>query len=55
LIITTETGATFEIHLGDTKFDEKERVISFTTPDAVYVLAGDAVESVKMHFSHEVK
>jgi len=54
LIITTDAGDTFEIHLGDTTFDTENRVIKFTTPDAKYVIAGDTIESARMHFSHRV-
>lgn len=53
LIITTDAGDTYEIHLGDTTFDVDKRLIKFTTPDAEYVIEGDSVESVKKHFSHE--
>ncbi|MFD1675738.1 hypothetical protein [Alicyclobacillus fodiniaquatilis] len=54
LIITTDAGDTYEIHLGDTEFDGENRVIRFTTPDAKIFIAGDTIESVKMHFSHKV-
>lgn len=54
LIVTTEAGDVFEIHLGDTKFDKERRAICFTTPDAEYVIDGDTIESVKKHFSHKV-
>lgn len=54
LIILTDAGDTFEIHLGDTTFDLENRVIQFTTPDAKHVIGGDSVESVRMHFSHKV-
>lgn len=55
LIITTDAGDVYEIHLGDTKFDASNRVITFTTPDADVVIAGDTVESIKKHFSHKVE
>ena len=54
LIVTTDAGDTFEIHLGDTKFDSQNRVITLTTPDAEYLIEGDAIESIKMHYSHKV-
>lgn len=54
LIVTTDAGDTFEIHLGDTEFDTERRAIRFTTPDAEYVVDGDSIESVKKHFSHKV-
>jgi len=54
LIITTDAGDTYEIHLGDTKFDIANRLIQFTTPDAKIIITGDNIESVKMHFSHKI-
>ncbi|GMA64351.1 hypothetical protein NZD89_03200 [Alicyclobacillus fastidiosus] len=54
LIITTDAGETYEIHLGDTEFDKENRVLQFTTPDAKIVIDGDTIESVKMHFSHKM-
>ena len=52
VIITTQGGKTYEIHLGDTEFDFERRVIRLTTPEAIYVIEGDAVESVKKHYGH---
>lgn len=54
LIIATDAGDTYEIHLGDTTFDMENRVIQFTTLDAKIIIAGDNIESVKMHFSHKI-
>ncbi|GEO27801.1 hypothetical protein AAC03nite_35860 [Alicyclobacillus acidoterrestris] len=54
LIITTDAGDSYEIHLGDTEFDQANRVLQFTTPEAKIVLDGDTIESVKMHFSHKI-
>lgn len=52
IIITTDAGVTYELHLGDTEFD-MERVIRLKGAHALYVISGDAVESVKKHFGHE--
>lgn len=52
IIVTTSAGRTFELHLGDTEFDLKERVIRLTTPDAIYVIDGDEIESIKKHYGH---
>ena len=54
LIITTDAGDTYEIHLGDTTFDVENRMIQFTATDAKIIITGDNVESVKMHFSHKI-
>jgi hypothetical protein len=54
LIITTASGEAYEIHLGDTQFDTSTRVITLTTPDAEYLIDGDAVENVKKHYGHRV-
>ncbi|ADU52197.1 hypothetical protein Tmar_2116 [Thermaerobacter marianensis DSM 12885] len=52
LIITLASGRKFELHLGDTEFDLQHRVIRITGPAAHFVLDGDQVEHVEMHFSH---
>lgn len=52
LIITTQAGDRYEIHLGDTEFDTELRVIRLTTPQAQYVIDGDAVESITKHYGH---
>ncbi|GGJ11959.1 hypothetical protein GCM10010885_21670 [Alicyclobacillus cellulosilyticus] len=54
LIITTAAGESYEIHLGDTTFDVAKRVIKLSTPDAEYLIDGDAVENVKKHYGHKV-
>lgn len=53
LIITTDAGDVYEIHLGDTKFEMDSRVISFRTPNADIAIAGDSIESIMKHFSHK--
>ncbi|GMA51450.1 hypothetical protein GCM10025857_28070 [Alicyclobacillus contaminans] len=55
LIITTAAGESYEIHLGDTAFDVAGRVITLTTPNAVYLIDGDAVENVKKHYGHKLE
>ncbi len=52
LIITTEAGDRYEIHLGDTEFDTEARVIRLNTPQAQYVIDGDEVESITKHYGH---
>ena len=52
IIIYTAGGATFELHLGDTKFDYDNRVIHLKAPDSLFVIDGDAVESVTKHYGH---
>jgi len=54
IIITTAAGERYELHLGDTTFDLERRVIKLTTPDAEYIIDGDAVENVKKHYGHRV-
>lgn len=55
LIITTAAGDQYEIHLGDTEFDLQDRVIKLTTPEAKFLIGGDAVENVKKHYGHKVQ
>ncbi|GIM45039.1 hypothetical protein DNHGIG_05880 [Collibacillus ludicampi] len=55
LIITTDAGDSYEIHLGDTKFDMTSRVITISTPEAEYILDGDSIESIKKHYSHKME
>lgn len=52
LIVTTSGGQTFELHLGDTTFDAGRRVITFKSSGAEFILDGDSIESVQMHYSH---
>lgn len=52
IIIHTEGGATFELHLGDTEFDKENRVIHLKATDALFVIDGDSVESITKHYGH---
>jgi hypothetical protein len=51
-IITTSSGQTFELHSGDTTFDTEARVIRFKSSSAHFVIDGDSVEVIQLHFSH---
>ncbi|HEY8531327.1 MAG TPA: hypothetical protein VIL08_03680 [Limnochorda sp.] len=51
LLVTTAAGQTFELHLGDTHFDYDKRVFSFRASGAEFIIDGDCVESIQMHFS----
>jgi len=56
LIITTATGNTFEIHLGDNlKFDTQQNVLHLTTPESMYIIGGGSIEEVKKHYGHKVQ
>lgn len=52
LLITTAGGQHFEIHLGDTEFDLQNRVIRLRTPSAHFVIDGDSIETIQMHYGH---
>lgn len=52
IIVTLASGKRFELHLGDSQVDLQNRVIRVTGPSAHYVLDGDQVEQVELHFSH---
>lgn len=52
LIVTTDAGVSYELHLGDTEFDTESRLIRLKTPKAVYLIDGDSVESIKKHYGH---
>lgn len=52
VMITTSSGQTFELHLGDTQFDTQQRIIRLHTPDADYMIDGDAIDVVKWHLGH---
>lgn len=54
IMITTDAGETYEIHLGDTEFDLSERVIRLKTPSSDFVIAGDSVASIQKHYGHPV-
>jgi len=53
VMIRTASGEEFELHLGDTTIDTEKRLISFRSADSEYILDGDSVERVKMHWSHK--
>jgi len=52
LIVTTAGGQSFEMHLGDTKFDLDRRLITLRGSQATYVIDGDAIESITKHYGH---
>lgn len=52
VIVHTSAGQKFELHLGDTNFDMKERVIRLQGPAAKYVIDGDSIESITLHYGH---
>ncbi|MFD1675937.1 hypothetical protein [Alicyclobacillus fodiniaquatilis] len=54
LIVTTAAGDSYEIHLGDSTFDLKGRILKLSTPNAEYLIDGDAIENVKKHYGHKV-
>ncbi len=54
ILITTDAGEGYEIHLGDTEFDLQNRVIKLKTPHSDFVIAGDTVASVEKHYGHPV-
>lgn len=51
-IVYTAAGQEFELHLGDTNFDFNERVIRLQGPSAKYVIDGDSIESITLHYGH---
>lgn len=52
IVITTDGGTRYELHLGDTEFDFQQRLITLKSPTAIYVINGDSVESIEMHYGH---
>lgn len=54
LIVTTDAGEQYELHLGDTEFDEQNRVIRLKAPTALHVIAGDSIEAITKHYGHRV-
>lgn len=54
IIVTTDAGDRYELHLGDTEFDMERRVIVLTTPDAQHVIDGDSVVNIKKHYGHRL-
>lgn len=55
LVITTDAGDRYEIHLGDTTFDFENRVIQLHSPQARYVIDGDSVEAIEKHYGHKME
>lgn len=55
LIVVTDGGKTFEIHLGDTTFDYDNRLIRLKTPQAEHVLPGDSIDNITKHYGHQVE
>lgn len=55
LVVTTDAGITYELHLGDTEFDTENRIIRLKTPKALYLIAGDSIESIKKHYGHPIE
>ncbi len=54
IMITTDAGEAYEIHLGDTEFDMNARIIRLKTPGALFVIAGDSIAAIKKHYGHPV-
>lgn len=54
LMITTSAGQTYEIHLGDTEFDLKNRILRLRTPHSDFVIEGDSIEAIQKHYGHRV-
>ncbi len=51
-MIVTSAGQKVEIRVGDTEFDYDERVIRLKTPNSLFVIDGDSVESIEKHYGH---
>lgn len=52
IMITTNGGKQFELHIGDTEFNFEERLIRLKTPNSIHIIDGDSVESIEMHYGH---
>lgn len=52
VIVTTASGQTFELHLGDTEFDFEDRVIRLRVSDGGYWIDGDGIDVVRWHLGH---
>lgn len=52
IIVYTNGGLKFELHMGDTQFDTQARVIRLQTPSSKFVIDGDAIEAIEMHLGH---
>ncbi len=55
LLITTDAGEAYEIHLGDTQFDFDARVIRLKTPKSDFVIEGDSVAAIQKHYGHPIE
>lgn len=55
LLITTDSGQKYEIHLGDTTFDTNTRMIRIKGEHSDYVIEGDAVAAIEKHYGHAVE
>lgn len=55
VIVTLSSGQRFELHIGDTQFDLHNRLIRITSPAAQFVLDGDQIEHLEMHYSHPME
>lgn len=54
IMVTTDAGERYELHLGDTMFDYDKRLIRLKGPDAEYTLDGDSVAAIEMHYGHKI-
>jgi hypothetical protein len=54
LLITTDAGQGYEIHLGDTQWDFDHRMIRLKTAHSDIVIAGDTVASIEKHYGHPI-
>ncbi|NLN29083.1 MAG: hypothetical protein GX161_12770 [Firmicutes bacterium] len=53
IVVVTDAGQKFELHLGDTEFDYENRVIRLQSVRSKYVIDGDAIESIELHLGGE--
>lgn len=54
ILIVTDAGQSFEIHLDDIEFDDESECFRWDNGDERYVLSGDSVESIQVHGSHKM-
>ncbi|MDI3270063.1 MAG: hypothetical protein QJR00_05095 [Bacillota bacterium] len=52
VIVRTASGAMFEFHRGDTQIDHENNLIRFKSSDAQWIIDGNSLEVLKMHWSH---
>lgn len=55
VIVTTAAGESYELHLGDTRFDGDKRTIMLKTPHGDHLIDGDAVENIKKHYGKKLE